>query len=338
MAKENMGSDNKPRIALVMGDPAGIGPELTVKLLDQSDIRAMADVVVVADKRVWQLGERFSGIDLDCQVITRAGEIGSTGDRVAVLETPCLPEGEPQLGRVSLESGRYELACLTRALDLCREGHADAMCFAPLNKEAMHLAGLKHEDESGLFVEHLGHVGPTGILNTLGKLWTSRATSHVSLRQVCDLVSRESVVKAIRLLNEALKASGIANPKIAVAGLNPHAGDGGMFGNEEIDEIEPAVKQAAEEGISVEGPYPPDTIFLRGRDGEFDAVVTMYHDQGQIAMKLMGFDNGVTVHAGLPFPITTSAHGSAYNIAGKGIAKVNALRQAFLLACRMAKV
>ena len=210
------------------------------------------------------------------------------------------------------------------------------MLFAPLNKEAMHLAGLEHEDESGLFLDVLDHKGDFGLLNTLGNLWTSRATSHVSHRQVSELLSEEAIVTAARILNKALKASGKSDPKIAVAGLNPHAGDGGMFGSEEIEIIEPAVKKAQQEGINASGPFPPDTIFLLGRDGKYDAIVTMYHDQGQIAMKLMGFDHGVTVHAGLAYPVTTSAHGSAYDIAGQGVANVRALREAFLLACSMA--
>jgi 4-hydroxythreonine-4-phosphate dehydrogenase len=252
-----------------------------------------------------------------------------------LLSKPEIESSALRMGEVSKESGRYQLACLAAALDLCRDGIVDGFCFAPLNKEAMHLAGLMHEDESGFFRDHLGHTGRFGLLNTLGNLWTSRATSHVAHRQVSELITREGVLEAIRLLDSTLRATGNSKPRIAVAGLNPHAGDGGMFGDEEIKTIRPAVKIAREEGITVEGPFPPDTIFLMGRDGKYDAIVTMYHDQGQIAMKLMGFDHGVTVHAGLPFPITTSAHGSAYDIAGKNLASVNALRAAFTLACSM---
>ena len=186
-----------------------------------------------------------------------------------------------------------------------------------------------------VLIDQLEHSGPFGLLNTLGNLWTSRATSHVSHRQVSDLLTAEAIIQATQLLDTALRASGNPSPRIAVAGLNPHAGDGGMFGDEEIKIIEPAVKHAQEVGINASGPFPADTIFLNGRDGVYDAIVTMYHDQGQIAMKLMGFDHGVTVHAGLPYPVTTSAHGSAFDIAGKGIASVNALRAAFDLVCSM---
>jgi 4-hydroxythreonine-4-phosphate dehydrogenase len=326
----------KPRIALVLGDPCGIGPELAVKLLADPETLKQADIIVVSGQNVFEDGLKAAGVEVAYRLVDDA-TTPSTGEKLPLLlSSPAISRQDYKLTEVSKKSGEYQLNCLAKALDLCRNGHADAICFAPLNKEAMHLAGLEHEDESGFFIDQLGHQGDFGLLNTLGNLWTSRATSHVAHRQVSELLTRESILEATRLLHDALLASGNKNPKIAVAGLNPHAGDGGMFGTEEIDIIEPAVNQARAEGINAFGPFPPDTIFLQGRDGIYDAIVTMYHDQGQIAMKLMGFDRGVTLHAGLPFPITTSAHGSAMDIAGQGIANVNALRQAFLLARSMA--
>lgn len=318
-----------------MGDPCGIGPELTLKLLAEPEIIAAADIVVVAGRSVFCTGEKIVGFSVACPVMDKVTAETFATHGLVLLSEPEPNASELSIGVVSKESGRYQLACLATALDLCRDGAVDGLCFAPLNKESMHLAGLEHEDESGFFKDHLGHTGRFGLLNTLGNLWTSRATSHVAHRQVSDLINLEGVIEAIRLLDTTLRATGNSKPRIAVAGLNPHAGDGGMFGDEEIKTIRPAVKIAQLEGIAVEGPFPPDTIFLMGRDGKYDAIVTMYHDQGQIAMKLMGFDHGVTVHAGLPFPVTTSAHGSAYDIAGKNIASVNALRAAFTLACSM---
>ncbi|NNK93218.1 MAG: 4-hydroxythreonine-4-phosphate dehydrogenase PdxA [Desulfobacterales bacterium] len=330
-----MSNNRKPRIALVMGDPCGIGPELVVKLMGEESVREMADIVIVADRRVYDNGVKAAGAKVLCQDVKETSIETLQASHLQLLDTPRFEVDDYTIGVVSEAAGRYQLACLARALDLCHQGITDGICFAPLNKEAMHLAGLKHEDESGFFREHLGHEGEFGLLNTLGNLWTSRATSHVSHRQVSELLTKESVVQAIRLLDSTLRTSGNTNPRIAAAGLNPHAGDGGMFGDEEIEVIAPAVAQAQQEGINVKGPFPPDTIFLMGRDGKYDAIVTMYHDQGQIAMKLMGFDHGVTVHAGLPYPVTTSAHGSAFNIAGQGIANVNALKAAFLLSCSM---
>ena len=318
-----------------MGDPCGIGPELTIKLLSEPDVTSAADIVVVAGRQVYSTGEYIVGKKISCSVIEKVTSEAFTDHSLVLLSEPELDGSQFALGKVVKESGQYQLDCLASALNLGRGGLVEGICFAPLNKEAMHLAGLKHEDESGFFLDQLGHTGRFGLLNTLGNLWTSRATSHVAHRQVSDLITQDAVIEAIRLLDSTLRATGKNRPRIAVAGLNPHAGDGGMFGDEEIEIIGPAVKLAQKEGISVDGPFPPDTIFLMGRDGKYDAIVTMYHDQGQIAMKLMGFDHGVTVHAGLPFPITTSAHGSAYDIAGKNVASVNALRAAFTLACSM---
>lgn len=332
-----METNRKPRIALVMGDPCGIGPELVIKLLAEPETTAAAEILVIADPLVFNSGEKIVGKPLSCPTINEATAEAISGYGVSLLNKPTIDPKAIILGKVSKESGQYQLACLALALDLCREKIVDAICFAPLNKEAMHLAGLKYEDESGFFKERLNHTGSFGLLNTLGNLWTSRATSHVALRQVSESITQEGVLEAIQLLDSTLKSTGNKVPRIAVAGLNPHAGDGGMFGDEEIKTINPAVKKAQEAGINVEGSFPPDTIFLMGRDGKYDAIVTMYHDQGQIAMKLMGFDYGVTVHAGLPFPITTSAHGSAYDIAGKNLASVNALKAAFNLACKMTK-
>lgn len=333
-----MQTTRKPRIALAMGDPCGIGPELAIKLLAETDVTQKADIVVVGGRNVYSSGEKIFGQPVSCSVVQEVTADRLSESGLLLLASPVFEDSGFTLGQISRESGRYQLDCLAVALNLCRDKVVDGVCFAPLNKEAMHLAGLDHEDESGFFCDHLEHKGRFGLLNTLGNLWTSRATSHVAHRKVSELITRESVLEAIRLLDSTLRSTGKSSPRIAVAGLNPHAGDGGMFGDEETEKIRPAVKLAREEGINAEGPFPPDTIFLMGRDGKYDAIVTMYHDQGQIAMKLMGFDHGVTVHAGLPFPVTTSAHGSAYDIAGKNLASVNALKAAFNLACSMAGV
>lgn len=325
----------QPRIALVMGDPSGIGPELTARLVADPEVRKLADIVTIADSRVYEMGEKAAGVSTEYRLVDAVSTEKFTGQPL-LLSKPLIGPDDFSTGKVSKAAGKYQLDCLAKALELCKEGVLDGFCFAPLNKEAMHLAGLIHEDELGFFRDQLNHVGELGILNTLGNLWTSRATSHVAHRQVSDLITTDSVLKAIRLLDTTVRTSGKDDPRIAVAGLNPHAGDGGVFGDEEIKAIGPAVKQAQLENINAVGPFPADTIFLRGRDGEYDAIVTMYHDQGQIAMKLMGFDHGVTVHAGLPFPVTTSAHGSAFDIAGKGEASASSLKAAFTLACSMA--
>ncbi len=313
----------KPRIGIVPGDPSGIGPELVAKLVAAQDVTDRADVIVVGDRRIFEAGRKVAGLG------------DSAGAETSVTDAPRLDPASIKTGHVSLAGGRWQLDCLEDALNLVIDGKLDAVCFAPLNKEAMHLAGLKHEDEQGFIADVIGHEGAMGLINTVGHMWTSRVTSHVSHKSVSELITTQGVLDAIRLADITMREAGYNAPRLAVAGLNPHAGDGGTFGTEEIDTIAPAVKQAKAEGITADGPFPADTIFLRARNGDFDAVVTMYHDQGQIAMKLLDFDSGVTVHAGFRFPVATSAHGSAFDIAGKGVAKVDALRHAFFLLCEM---
>ena len=206
-----------------------------------------------------------------------------------------------------------------------------------MQQQSLHRGGLELEDELRFFVQVLDFRGYVGEVNASDRLATTRVTSHVPLRAVAGLITEEGVLQAIRLARTTLIAAGRPHPKIAVAGLNPHAGDGGIFGREEIDVIAPAIARAQAEQIAASGPYPSDTVFVRARDGAFDAVVTMYHDQGQIAMKLLGFERGITIHAGLPIPITTPAHGTAFDIAGRGIARVDGLAQAYRTACKMAR-
>src|SRR6266567_966732 len=216
------------------------------------------------------------------------------------------------------------------------DGVGPAVCFTPFNKNAMRLAHPVYDDEISFSADVVGLDGPASEFNVLDGLWNARVTSHISLAEVAAHITRERVLRALRLTDASMRTAGFKRPRIAVAGLNPHAGDGGNFGREEIDAIGPAVKEAGADGIATEGPFPADTVFLRAKSGAFDAVLTMYHDQGQIAMKLMGFDRGVTLLGGFPFPICTPAHGTAYDIAGQGTASVGATRAALLLAAEMA--
>jgi 4-hydroxythreonine-4-phosphate dehydrogenase len=227
------------------------------------------------------------------------------------------------------------LDALRLALDFARRGEVDAICFAPLNKAALRAGGMTEEDELRWFARMLNHAGPCGEFNVLEGLWTSRVTSHVALKEVAALLTPARVAEAIVMLHDALRLAGLASPRIGVCGLNPHNGDHGNYGREEIDVIAPGIAMAAVRGVSSDGPYPADTIFVRAKGGAFDGVVTMYHDQGQIAMKLMGFERGVTVQGGLPVVITTPAHGTAYDIVGQGVANAQAMRNALALAARM---
>ena len=325
-----------PRIGLVLGDPAGIGPELIAKLLARAD-RPRSRVVIVGDLWLLREGEASAGVSLDLQVVSALEEADLDADVPVFVEHASIDPTQRVRGEANAASGRSALGCLRRALDLAQAGSIHALTFAPLNKQAMHLAGYGYDDELHWFAHELDYHGHCGELNVLENLWTSRVTSHVALREAPALIDTDGIVAAVRLVDDSLKAAGVEHPRVAVAGLNPHAGDGGIFGREEIEIIAPAVERARALGIAAEGPYPADTVFVRARDGHHDAVVTMYHDQGQIAMKLMGFERGVTVQGGLPIPITTPAHGTAYDIVGKGIANDSAMCQAFVIACRMAE-
>ena len=208
--------------------------------------------------------------------------------------------------------------------------------FAPSNKTSLHLAGLGHEDELQYVKARLGLTTRASELNTMDGIWSARVTSHIPLSEVANTIDEDNIVEAIAMTHRELQRFGLARPRISVAALNPHAGDGGNFGREEIDIIRPTVEKAAARQINVDGPSPSDTVFLKAKAGEIDAVVTMYHDQGQIALKLMGFDRGVTVLGGLPVPIATPAHGTAFDIVGTGRADMGATNAAFDVACRMA--
>ena len=309
----------KPRIGLLLGDPTGIGSELVAKLLALPETLGQAEPLVIGDRRLYQRGIGIAGVvDVHPQI----------------LEYPC-SRVDHVLGKVSAKAGLYVLGGLLKAIEAWRAGKIDALVFAPLNKQAMKLAGMEQSDELHYFADLLEHRGRVSEINICGKLWTSRVTSHIPLSAVPSAVTLEGICDAIDLLHQALRASGVSEPRIAVAALNPHAGEGGLLGTEETTTIRPALEKARANGADVKGPFPADTLFIAARRGDFDGVVTMYHDQGQIALKLLGFDRGVTLGGGLPVVITTPAHGTAFDIAGKGVADVGALREAFSVAVRM---
>jgi 4-hydroxythreonine-4-phosphate dehydrogenase len=234
-------------------------------------------------------------------------------------------------------SGRSTLRVLDKALEFAQAGIIDGIVFGPFNKTSMHMAGIGYSDELHYMAQKLGVESYISELNTFDGMWTSRVTSHIALRDVADTIDGDRIKEATQLIDRTLRRAGYAHPRISVAAINPHAGDGGNFGREEIDVIAPAVREMAQCQMAVDGPWPSDTVFLKAKRGEIDAVVTMYHDQGQIALKLLGFDRGVTVQGGLPIPVTTPAHGTAFDIAGQGLADIGAMRAAFELACQMVK-
>ena len=326
----------KPRIAFLMGDVGGVGPEMSAKLLADPAIRLTADIVLIADPVVLAEGERIAGVSLPVDRIQNLAALRPAEGRISWLVDDSLKGALPPCGQSSIEAGSAALRALHRATDAARSGQVQGIVFAPLNKHSLRIAGMTHEDELRMMAEGFGVSGFVCEFNITGRLWTSRVTSHVPLRDVAALITMESVADAVHIIQHALIRAGVARPRIAVTGLNPHAGDGGSIGMEEIEIIEPAVRALQQQGLDVRGPMSPDTVFVNARRGDFDAVVSMYHDQGQIAMKLMGFEKGVTLHGGLPVPVTTPASGSAFDIAGQGIARFDGLREAFMLNATMA--
>ena len=315
-------STRRPRLAVLLGDPNGIGPEIGAKLLARPATYAAADVVVYTDPAIVAVGERVAGVRIDAR---------ATLAPLDLIDAAAITPGE-----ATLAGGHAAFRALETAADAALRGDVDGIVFGPLNKHAMRLAGLTQEDELRYMQEKFGVPGFVSEFNITGALWTSRVTSHIPLRDVADAISERGVIDAVRIADRYLKAAGVAAPRIAVAGLNPHAGDGGSIGREEIDVIAPAVARVRADGVDARGPLSPDTLFLAARRGDFDAVVSMYHDQGQIAMKLMGFDNGVTLHGGLPVPVATCASGTAFDIVGRNVANSGGLEQAFDLAARIA--
>ena len=330
------GTVSKPHLALAMGDAAGISPELAARMLIDRDVLEACDLTVLGDARVLAEGARIAGVTPQMDIVgSNAWRRPSDGRPLFVDLANCDPATVTP-GKVSAESGRFATDNFRRALQMAAAGQVEGVCFTPFNKAAMRLITPGYDDEIGFVTEAIGFDGDAREFNILDGLWNARVTSHVPLSAVAGLLTRDAIVANLRLTDRALRDAGIGQPRIAVAALNPHAGDHGNFGREEIDVIGPAVAAGRAEGIGCDGPYPADTVFVRARRGDFDAVLTMFHDQGQIAMKLLGFESGVTLMGGFPFPISTAAHGTAYDIVGKGDAHPGAMRNAILLAARMA--
>jgi 4-hydroxythreonine-4-phosphate dehydrogenase len=317
-----------PRVVIAMGDPAGISPELLAKLLNQKDLLALAAVTVIGDRRVLALGEQAAGASLDIETVG-APDKPAEPSRPVFVDLKHLDPTTIPMAQATAEGGRFAMRNFAEALTAAKAHRHDGIMFTPFNKLALKRAGNPYPDEIRWASDLLGWNGACSEYNKLDELWNARVTSHEPLRDVADMLTQERIVAAIEATDATLRRAGVARPRIAVAGLNPHAGEGGVFGREEIDVIAPAVEIAARKGLTVEGPFPADTIWLRARRGDYDVVLSMYHDQGQIALKLLGFERGVTILGGLPIPITTPAHGTAYDIQGKGVADPSATIQAF---------
>jgi len=310
-----------PLLGLCLGDPTGIGPEQCARVLADGRMAGVARIRVYGDRRVLERGARDAGVRLDNLDFVDLGNYD--------------PARIPR-GAISADSGRLTGDTLKHMIDVALGRGLDGITFAPLNKAALHAGGWRFNDEHQMFASLTRHQGFFGEMNVLDDLWMSRVTSHVSLRTALDQITPQRIDDALSLADATMRGAGFDAPRIAVCALNPHGGENGLFGREEIDLIAPAVQKAARRGIGCKGPFPSDTVFLKAFNGEFDGVLSMYHDQGQIATKLKGFNRGVTVTAGLGTVFTTPAHGTAFDIVGQGKATTGALEQAVRLAARLA--
>lgn len=305
-----------PRIAVTMGDAAGIGPEITLKLLAREDLPVRP--IVIGDPGVLAATARQLSLDLDVRVIAEPHDAASASGAVDVIAS-VKPLEDVSPGRLSAAAGSAAYAYILHACELAKAGDIAAIVTAPINKEALTLAGLPYPGHTEMLADFSG-ARDVAMMLVNDDLRVVLVTIHVALRDAIDLITTESELAAIRLADHGARSYGIARPRVAVAGLNPHAGEGGQFGREEIDIIRPAIELARAEGIEASGPWPGDTVFMQARTGRFDIVIAQYHDQGLIPVKYLGLEKGVNVTLGLPFVRTSPDHGTAFDIAGKGIA------------------
>lgn len=327
--------NKKPVLGIMLGDAGGVGPEIIAKLSVNNFLTEQCRPILIGDLRIFERALNIIGEELKVKVIDKI-EDASWENGIPMLDRKNLDPEKNKFGMQTVESGAACLDMLDIGVKSYKEGKIQGFCFGPLNKAAMKEAGCHYESEHHYIAHLLNHTEPFGEINVCENVWTTRTTSHIPIAKVSENLTEKSIGRAINLSNYTLKNAGIKVPRIALAALNPHAGENGTCGREEIDVIVPAIETARKNGIDAYGPFSSDILFIKAFRGEFDGVVTMYHDQGQIALKLRGFDQGITIAGGFEPPIVTCAHGTAYDIAGKNIVKTSAFENAVKMAVRMA--
>src|ERR671914_681742 len=323
----------QPLIAVTMGDPAGIGPEIIARTFDEGGFQDQNRAIVVGDAGILERAARLLDLGLRANVVAQPEDARFEPGTVDVISETELP-GDLPFGELDARAGDAAFRYVERATELASAGRVGAIATAPLNKEAMHLAGHKYPGHTEILAELTGTEDYAMMLVT-DELKVIHVSTHVSLKEAIERVRPEGELAVIRLAHESLRKLGVESPRVAVAGLNPHAGESGLFGTEDAERIAPAIEEAREQGIDASGPHPPDTVLMRARKGAFDIVVVQYHDQGHIPIKLMGFDTGVNVTVGLPFFRTSVDHGTAFDIAGTGKADHASMRAAIDLARKL---
>ena len=326
-------NENLPRLAVTMGDPAGIGPEIILKAFQNPEIYRLCRPVVYGD--IARM--RFVAREMLLTLSVFPEDCGAAGPHILLVHQATTENlSGIRWGKLSAAAGKAAAESVVSAAKSAMAGEVAAIVTAPLNKEAMALGGYAYPGHTELLAAITG-IENYGMLLVTDRLRVIHVSTHVSLQEAIARVKTPRILNCIRLGQQACRELGIAAPRIAVAGLNPHAGENGLFGTEDADEIAPAVAQAQSEEIHASGPYPPDTLFARAAQGHFDLVVAMYHDQGHIPVKLQGFDTGVNITIGLPLIRVSVDHGTAFDIAGKGIAREESLLQAIRVAAQMVR-
>lgn len=337
----------RPIISVTMGDPAGIGAEIAVKALDRRQLYEMARPVVIGSKVVIEDALRFVPVTLKLNVIDDMSQVKGEYGAIDLFDLDNIAMSDFKYGEIGAATGKASIEYVLKGIELAQEGKVDAVVTGPIHKEAINVAGYEYSGHTEIFASATG-TEDYAMMLVDDKLRVIHVSTHVSLRKACDLVKKDRVISVVRLAKAALERMGMADPRIAVAGLNPHAGESGLFGSEEIEEIIPAINQAKKEGIRVDGPIPPDTIFSKVRGGQYDIAVAMYHDQGHIPMKVTGFKyneetmmwtsiSGVNITVGLPIIRTSVDHGVAFDKAGAGEANEQSMIEAIKMAAVLAR-
>lgn len=340
-------ADNRAILGITMGDPAGIGPEISVRALSHKDIYDACRPLIIGDAGVMAKAAGIIDPEIVVRPVANVGEAIFEHGFIDVLDLNNVDKSRLEYGKLSAMAGNAAFEAVKKAIELAVDREIDATVTCPINKEAINMAGHHFSGHTEIYAQ-LTDTRDYSMMLADGNLRVVHVSTHVALREACDAIKKERVMKVIRLAHDACRMIGIREPKVGVAGLNPHAGENGLFGREELDEIMPAIRQAAAQGIKVEGPIPPDSIFSRAIAGAFDIVVAMYHDQGHIPLKVSGFSwnkesgrwdtgNGVNITLGLPIIRTSVDHGTAFDKAGLGIASESSLLSAIDYAIKLVR-
>ncbi len=327
-------SETKPIIGIHLGDASGCGPEIIAKIAASGKLTESCRPIIIGDSRVFAAAQGYTGVQVPIEIVDSPATARWTG-AIPFIDMKNLDPESFSLGVPSAECGLAVGQAFLKAINLALAGDIDGFLYAPIHKQALFMGGFTYESEAEMFAAVMNVTSYHCEINILRNLWTTRVTSHVPLKDVSAMLTKERILETILFGDVTMKRAGYAAPRLAVTALNPHAGENGKCGREEIDVIAPAIAAAQAQGVDAGGPFPADTIFDRAFKGEFDMVVTLYHDQGQIALKTKGFSEGVTVPGGMPIPIATPAHGTAFDKVGKGTVDTKATENALAVCCGM---